>query len=438
MTRKWNWDEDLYKGRLRSVITGMGIVCSIGDNLSEFSAAIKSGKCGINFEKPNEGLPESLGIAARINNFSFESSLKKIEDVKPEFVSRARSFARRASKSLQCSVLSLMEAWGNAGLDNCGVSAERMGIVVCGSNLSQNSNFSMYKKFTESPEYVSPSYSLQFMDTDQVATISEIFGICGESFTVGGASASGNVGIIKAMQMIELGLLDACIIVGSLWEISDVERMGFYNLGALGGKDFKGSPEKVCRPFDKKHDGFIYGEGSACIVLESLKSARKRGRKVLAELAGGAIILDANRLSNPNEDGEVKVMMTALERAGVNSTEVHYINAHGTSTPMGDITEANAIKRVLGNGLDRTVVNSTKSMTGHCLFSAGVIEAVATVIQANEGFVHPNTNLDEPIDNRLRFSTNIFQNAEIDIAMSNSFGFGGINTSIILKRGVEL
>ena len=241
-----------------------------------------------------------------------------------------------------------------------------------------------------------------------------------------------------AMQMIELDLFDAWLVVGPLTEISDVERMGFYNLGAIGGKSFNGLPEKVCRPFDKKHDGFIYGEGSACIVVESLKSARSRGQKILAELVGGAVVLDANRLSNPNEDGEVKAMIKALERAGVDTTQVDYINAHGTSTPMGDITEAKAISRVLGNEVERVLVNSTKSLTGHCLFSAGVIEAVATVVQANENFVHPNLNLEEPIDIQLNYCPDICLSAEIDIAISNSYGFGGINTSIIIKRGVEL
>ncbi|MBN3526385.1 beta-ketoacyl synthase N-terminal-like domain-containing protein [Paenibacillus apiarius] len=437
MKRNWNLDDVLYNGRPRSVITGMGIVCSIGSNIGDFLTSLKKGSNGISFEMPGDNLPLPLGISARITNFSFDARMKEMEKEHPHFVYKARNAAKRSSKSLHCSVVSMMEAWIHAGLDTCPASAEKIGIVVSGSNLSQYANFGAYKKFVDLPEFVSPGYALQFMDTDQVATLSEIFGITGESFTAGGASASGNVGIIKAMQMIELGILDVCIVVGPLTELSDVERMGFYNLGALGGKNFQTHPEKVCRPFDKKHDGFVCGEGSACLVVESLKSAKQRGAKVLAELAGGAIVLDANRLANPNEDGEVRAMMLALERAGVESHEIDYVNAHATSTPMGDITEAKAIKRVLGKESRKIWINSTKSLTGHCLFAAGVVEAVATVLQANEGFVHPNLNLDDPIDDQLLFCTDGSEKAEIDIAMSNSFGFGGMNTSILIKRGVQ-
>ena len=193
MRRKWNWDDDYTKGRLRSVITGMGIVSSIGNNLKEFSVSLKKGKSGVSYEKPREGLPEALGVAARISSFSFESSLRMLDEVHLEIASRARNFTRRSSKSLQCSVLSLVEAWGNSGFHDSKVSAERTGIIVCGSNISQNFNYNVFRKFEKSPEYVSPSYSLQFMDTDHVGTMSEIFGISGESFTVGGASASLNL-----------------------------------------------------------------------------------------------------------------------------------------------------------------------------------------------------------------------------------------------------
>lgn len=435
MIKKQNCEDELYNGRPRSVISGMGIVCPIGSNIREFSASLKEGRCGISLKNPEAGLPESLGIMARINNFSFDAKLNEMEENYPQIVSRAKTCARRATKSLQCSVLSTMEAWTQAGLEDYPVSPEKIGIVVSGSNISEYFKYTTYRKFIEAPEYISPSYALQFMDTDQVGTLSEIFGVRGESFTAGGASASGNVGIIKAMQMIELGILDVCLVVGPLTELSDAERMGFYNLGALGGKSFREHPEKSCRPFDTKHEGFICGEGSACLVVESLKSARLRDRKIFAELVSGAVLLDGNRLSNPNEDGEVRTMLLALERAGIKTHEIDYINAHATSTPLGDVTEARAIKRVVGSAASRVWVNSTKSMVGHCLFAAGVVEAVATVLQIDEGFVHPNLNLEEPVEEGLSFCGRKAEKADLNIALSNSFGFGGINTSIILRRG---
>lgn len=420
-----------------AVVTGMGMISSIGGSIKEFAVSLKNGSSGITFEKPDDNLPPALGIAARIPPFSFDERVKESGKDHAEIVRKARLAAKRSSRSLQCSVLSMMEAWEQAGLHASPVSADRIGIVVAGSNVTQSTSFGMFQKFTSAPEYVSPSYALQFMDTNQVAILSEIFDVKGESFSVGGASASGNVGLIKAMQMIQLGLLDICVVIGPLTELSDVEKMGFYNLGALGGKQFEHDPKAICRPFDKKHDGFIVGEGSACIVVESLHSARQRNAQVLMELASGAIVLDANRLSNPDEDGEIRAMRLAMERAGVARYEIDYINAHATSTPIGDITEVNAICKVLGKETDRVWVNSTKSLTGHCMFAAGVVEAVATMLQAKEGFVHPNVNLSDPIDDRLMLCSDRAESVSIKVAMSNSFGFGGINTSIIFRRGGE-
>jgi malonyl-ACP decarboxylase len=225
------------------------------------------------------------------------------------------------------------------------------------------------------------------------------------------------------------------MVVGSLADLSPMEMQGFVNIGGMGGKAFSDEPARACRPFDSAHEGFIYGQGSGCIILESGECARKRKTSILASMPGGAVVLDGNRLSNPNEDGEVRVMEEALRQAGIGYQELDYINAHGTSTPLGDETEIKAIKRVLKERLTQVWVNSTKSMTGHCLYSAGVIEAIASIIQMREGFVHPNLNLEHPIDSECRFSGAVTVPAEIKTAMSNSFGFGGINTSIILKIG---
>jgi malonyl-ACP decarboxylase len=157
------------------------------------------------------------------------------------------------------------------------------------------------------------------MDTDHIGTISEIFNIAGEGFTVGGASASGNIGIIKGFQMIQLGIVDACIVVGALADLTNMELQGFYNIGAMGGKTFHDKPEKACRPFDRDHEGFIYGQASGCLILESFESAQKRNIPLLAEMLGGSIILDSNRLSDPNENGEIKAMESALKQAGITS-----------------------------------------------------------------------------------------------------------------------
>ncbi|MBY9081318.1 polyketide beta-ketoacyl:ACP synthase [Paenibacillus sp. HN-1] len=417
------------------VITGTGIISSIGYNTEEFTDSLKSGRSGIDFlQNPPENVA-AVQIGAQIRDFSFDKLIKQCA-FSTELANRARLCARRSPFSVQCSVLAALEAWEKARLDTHPVADERKGVVISGSNLSQNYLYSLHNKFEKAPEYMTPSYALHFMDTDHVGTISDIFQIKGEGFTVGGASASGNVAIIKAMQLIQQGLVDVCIVMGTLADFSPMEFMSFSNLGAIGGKSFGSEPDKACRPFDQKHEGFIYGQAAACLVLESSQSAEKRGVQPLAELLSGVLVLDGNRLSDPNEDGEVRSMELALHQAGVSPNDIDYINAHGTSTPSGDLTEIKAIKRLFKERLGEIWINSTKSLSGHCLYSAGIVEALSTIIQMKEGFVHPNLNLEDPIDQECRFSRGMSVEARIRTSLSNSFGFGGINTSIVL-RGIN-
>ncbi|MEW9701798.1 beta-ketoacyl synthase N-terminal-like domain-containing protein [Paenibacillus sp. SI8] len=435
MERKLNLSDQASGMKHHVVITGTGIISPIGYSTEEFAESLKSGRCGIDFWQSPPGSAAPVKIGAQIRDFSFDQLIKQCA-FPAELANRARLSARRSPFSVQCSVLAVLEAWVQAELHTNPVADERKGIVVSGSNLSQNYAYSLYKKFEEAPEYLSPSYALHFMDTDHVGTISDICSIKGEGFNVGGASASGNIAIIKAMQLIQLGLVDLCIVAGTVADLSPMELMSFSNLGAMGGKSFEGEPDQACRPFDKKHEGFIYGQAAACLVLESRQSAEKRGVKPLAELLSGALVLDGNRLSDPNEDGEVRAMEQALQQAGLSSKDIDYINAHGTSTPAGDMTEIRAIKRLFKERLGDIWMNSTKSLTGHCLYSAGIVEALSAIIQMKEGFVHPNLNLEEPIDQACRFSRGMSVKANLQTSLSNSFGFGGINTSIVL-RGIN-
>jgi malonyl-ACP decarboxylase len=310
-----------------------------------------------------------------------------------------------------------------------------LGIVAAGNNLSQNYHYGLLCKFQSTPQYLTPKYAIHYMDTDHVGTLSEIFKIQGEGFTVGGASASGNAAIIKGCQLIQLGILDACVIVGAMADLSPLELQGFYNVGALGGKRFRDQPDKACRPFDKDHEGFIYGQAGGSLILESPDSAQKRNVPPLAEIGGGALVLDGNRLPNPNADGEARAMESALKQAGIKPGEVNYLNAHGTSSPLGDETEIKAVKQVFKESISHLWINSTKGLTGHCLTAAGVIEGIATIIQMKEGFIHPNLNLEHPIDDECKFSRHQSIETSIHTAVNNSFGFGGINTSVIFKKG---
>lgn len=422
------------------VITGMGIVSSTGKNIEEFGSSLRAGRPGIGRLSTGEEPALPVDIGAPIPPFSLPLAIQvgtERHGLTEEFARKAVRCAYDAPRGVQVSVLSAIEAWTCARLIDKPIAPGRVGIVIAGSNLNPDYAYGLQSKFRRSPQYVSPKYAFRYLDTDHVGTLSEILAIRGEGFTVGGASASGNVAIIKALQLLQLDLADACLVVGALTDLSPLEWQAFYNVGAMGGKKFAGQPAKACRPFDRDHEGFIYGQASACLVLESSLSAGRRGVPALAELAGGALVLAGNRLADPSVAGEVQAMQQALARAGIGPHQVDYLNAHGTSSPLGDETEIQAVKEVFAGHISRLWINSTKGLTGHCLSAAGVVETIASVIQMREGFVHPNINLENPIDHECRFCGHQAVPASIDTAMNNSFGFGGINTSLIIKKGDE-
>lgn len=417
------------------VITGMGVVNSIGNNIQEFCDALKSGKSGI--EQIDKQGSSSLKLGGYIKNFNFNNLLEQRygEECYKNIKKHALKIGKRSSIAVQCGLISSLEAWEQAKLWDKSINPERIGIILCGNNISNNTSFRTYYEVLDDLEYVSPSYAQYFMDTDQMAAVSELLNIKGEGYTTGGASASGNVGIINGCRLIHQGIVDVCLVIGPVADISDLELNAFINIGALGGKKYSNNPNKVCRPFDLEHNGFVYGQGTGCLVLESLNSAQNRGVTYFANVLGGAVALDANRGTNPSRDGEVRVMTQALQIAGVGKNQVDYINAHGSSSPLGDEVEVKAIKDVFYEHLNHIKINSTKGLTGHCLFSAGVIEAIATILQMNHGFLHPNLNLKHPIDSDVNFVGDKYEISDIRYSVSNSFGFGGINSSIVLCKG---
>ncbi|MDQ1350637.1 MAG: malonyl-ACP decarboxylase [Acidobacteriota bacterium] len=416
-------------------VTGIGITSSIGMNTGEFSNSLRAGKSGIARWALPAGPLVPVGVGARLPDFSLVTALQQVEGVPEPLRRKIGLCAGRSPLGVQAAVLAALEAWIMSGLDRASLDPQRLGIIVAGSNLNPRYSYGLHEKFQQDPEYLTPRYPLHYMDTDYVGTLSEIFQAQGEGFTVGGASASGNVAIIKACQAIGSDVIDACLVIGALADLSPMELQGFYNIGALGGRNFHDQPDKACRPFDLHHEGFIYGQAGACMLLESTDSAQQRGVPELARVTGGALVLDGNRLSDPNAEGEARAMTQALVRSGLNPSDIDYLNAHGTASPLGDETEIKAVKGVFKEHVPRLWINSTKGLTGHCLTAAGVVEAIAVVIQLQQGFLHPNKNLENPIDSECRFCPPESTLVSIRRAMSNSFGFGGIDTSIILERG---
>lgn len=412
-------------------ITGIGTCNSIGKNCAEFADALEKGKNGI-----RQATISTEVIGGYIDNFSMEELLNRYSNQELSYIKNIKKVLRRSSFEAKVTTSTVLEAWLQAKLDIDKVDAERISVVVAGSNLNGTYEYDFQKEYGDCLEYVSASYALQFMDTNYVGLISDIFHTCGEGFTVGGASASGNMGIIHGMRLIQMKLADVVIVVAPVTILTPIELQAFINIGAMGGKVYKDNPEQASRPFDESHEGFIYGQGAGCIILESSQSVKKRNVNILAEIAGASIVTDGNHLSNPSKDGEVRAMTMAMNQAGIGVEKIDYINAHGSSSKLGDTVESEAINEVLGEYREKTIINSTKSLTGHCLYSAGVIEAIATIIQMKLGFVHPSLNIEKPIDSNLMFAPSKKIDKDIHYALSNSFGFGGINTSIILRREV--
>ncbi|NOX92983.1 MAG: beta-ketoacyl-ACP synthase [Gammaproteobacteria bacterium] len=420
-------------GREVAVI-GMGIVCSIGNNVPDFQQSLKDGVSGITWLANRTGPKLSVDIGAEIKEFSFLDRLDHYSDLPAELLQKARRCAQRSPFSIQTSVLSALEAWQDSGMFARENNPERLGVIVTGESTTQNYRYGLHADFEADPEYLSPRYALQFLDSNQVGVLSEILTIKGEGFVVGGASASGNVGIIKAVQLIQSGIVDTCLVTGVVADLSPIELQGFVNIGAMVRENKFQTPDKASRPFDAQHAGFVYGQASACVVLQSCDVATKGKALVRAKILGAAMNLDGVSTTEPNVAGEAGAMKAALHRAGISASDIHYLNAHGSSSPLGDNTEVEAIKQVFADHVSKLWVNSTKGLTGHCLYSAGVVELIASVLQMEGEFIHPNKNLEDPIDDDLRFSGAMFERDRIEFAMSNSFGFGGINSSIVFQN----
>ncbi|NRD55475.1 beta-ketoacyl-ACP synthase [Corallococcus sp. AB030] len=415
-----------------TAITGMGVVCALGQGVDALTQGLRAGRSGIALrERTARPLPDGCRIGAEIRGFSFDSALERVGALPEERKARALKLGRRAPFTVQTSVVAALEAWSAAALEPSGVDPERVGVLIAGNNLTQQYVFQTHGEYGSDPTFINPRYALQFLDTFHLGVVSELLGAKGEGGTVGGASASGNVALARAHQLLALDLCDVCVVVAPPADLSVLELQALANAGALY-KDFTDAPSRTCRPFDRRHNGFVPGEAAACVVLEREAFARARGAPVQGRLLGVAVQLDGNASSDPNVDGEVRTMRRALAQAGVDPGAIDYLNAHGSASPLGDRTEVEAIRRVWGARVGEVEINSTKGLTGHCLGAASLVEAIATVGQLRHGFVHPNANLEEPIDGECRFAGPSATQRPLRHALSNAFGFGGINACVVL------
>jgi len=413
------------------VITGIGITSAIGQGKEGFLAALLGGRHRFDeMRRPGRQRPESIGADGAAPKPTSASAFLGAEIPAlrlPESISR--SLLRTASFSGQAALATLHEAWNEAALEE--IAAERIGLVVGGSNVQQRELVQVYDAYRGREQFLRPTYGLSFMDSDLCGLCTEAFGIRGFAYTVGGASASGQVAVIEAIQAVESGRVDVCVALGALMDLSYWECQSFRSLGAMGSDRYAQQPALACRPFDRDHDGFIFGESCGAVIVERVESAQRLEHRPYARLAGWAMGMDANRNPNPSTEGEVAAIRAALERAGLAPTDIDYVNPHGTGSAIGDTTELESLRQC---GLDHAYLNATKSVIGHGLSSAGVVELIAVLLQMKAGRLHPTRNLENPIDISFQWVGQEAVSHAIDNALNLSMGFGGVNTAVCLQR----
>ena len=412
----------------RVVVTGLGALTPIGNTLNEYWDALLSGKSGA---APIQQFDASLfktHFACEVKNFNIEDFMDKKE-------------ARKLDQFSQFAMVSASEAMADSGLMESDANRDRIG-VIWGSGIGGLKTFQdeaqNFFAGDGTPRF-NPFFIPKMIADIAAGHISIKFGLRGPNYVTVSACASSTNAIIDAFNLIRLGKADAIVTGGSESCVNEMGMGGFNALKALSTRnDF---PETASRPFDVDRDGFVLGEGSGALILEEYEHAIRRGAKIYAEVIGGGMSGDAYHITAPHPEGigARNTMIAALEDAGIDASEVDYVNVHGTSTPLGDIAEVKAIQNVFGEHAYNLNISSTKSMTGHLLGAAGAIEAIACVLAVKNDIIPPTINhfTDDPeLDNRLNFTFNTAQKRVVNVALSNTFGFGGHNTSVIVKKFV--
>jgi 3-oxoacyl-[acyl-carrier-protein] synthase II len=407
--------------RRRVVVTGLGIVSPVGNDVATAWANILAGRSGIGRITKFDAHEFRVQIAGEVRDFDVEAYVSAKE-------------ARRMDTFIHYGIAASMQAIRDAGIEITDANRESIGCMV-GSGIGGlpmiEDNYREYvnRGARRISPFLIPGAIINMVSGD----LSILLGLKGPNLAVVTACTTGLHCIGTAGRLIEHGDADVMIAGGTEATICPLGVGGFASMHALSARNDQ--PQAASRPFDRHRDGFVLGEGAGVLVLEEYEHARRRGARIYAELAGFGMSADAHHMTAPDVDGPRRAMLNALRSARLSADRVDYLNAHGTSTPLGDVNETNAVKLALGDAARRVVVNSTKSMTGHLLGGAGGVESVFTVLAVHHQVSPPTINLDEPDPEcDLDYCANTAREMRIDVAMKNSFGFGGTNGTLIFTR----
>jgi 3-oxoacyl-[acyl-carrier-protein] synthase II len=410
----------------RVVVTGLGAITPLGKTVPEYWEGLTNGVSGADYIQQFDCAKFKTRFACEVKDFEPTNYLERKE-------------ARKLDRFTQFALIASDEAVKDAGISAENVNPDRVGVIF-GSGIGGITTFQddvmEFARGDGNPRF-NPFFIPKMILDIAAGQISIRYGFRGPNFAVVSACASSTNAIIDAFDNIRLGKADIILTGGSEAVISESGVGGFNAMKALSERN--DDPKTASRPFDKDRDGFVMGEAAGLLVLEELEHAKARGAKIYCEIAGGGASADAYHITAPHPEGlgAKNVMHAALDEAGMKPEDIDYINVHGTSTPLGDIAETKAILDVFGDSAHDLNISSTKSMTGHCLGAAGVIEALACVLAVTKDIVPPTINhfTDDPaFDPKLNFTFNKAQKREVNAALSNTFGFGGHNASIIIKK----
>ena len=410
----------------RVVVTGIGALTPIGNNIEEYWEGLVNGKSGSAPITYFDTEKFKTKFACEIKNFKVEDYFDRKE-------------ARKLDKFAQYALVASDEAIKDSGIDLETVDKLRVG-VIWGAGIGGLETFQdevlAFGKGDGTPRF-NPFFIPKMIADIAPGNISIKHGFMGPNYTTVSACASAANALIDALNTIRLGYSDVIVTGGSEAAVAPAGMGGFNAMHALSTRNE--SPETASRPFDATRDGFVLGEGAGALILEEYEHAKARGAKIYAEVVGGGLSSDAYHMTAPHPEGigVVAVMEACLKNAQLKPEDVDHINTHGTSTPLGDVAELKAIKKVFGDHAKNININSTKSMTGHLLGAAGAVEAIASILAMQHGVVPPTINHevpDENIDPELNLTLNKAQKREVKVAMSNTFGFGGHNACVLFRK----
>lgn len=410
----------------RVVVTGLGALTPIGNDVNEYWEALMHGKSGAAPITQYDAEKFKTKFACEVKGFDVLEHMDRKE-------------ARKLDRFSQFAMVSATEAIADSAILDTDPNKERIG-VIWGSGIGGLKTFQdeaeSYFEGDGTPRF-NPFFIPKMIADIAAGHISIKYGLMGPNYVTVSACASSTNAIIDAFNLIRLGKADAIVTGGSEACVSEMGMGGFSALRALSTRN--DSPETASRPFDVDRDGFVLGEGSGALIVEEYEHAKARGAKIYAEIIGGGMSGDAYHMTAPHPEGlgAKNTMLAALEDAEIDPSEVDYVNVHGTSTPLGDIAEVKAIEQVFGKSAYDLNISSTKSMTGHLLGAAGAVEAIACILAVKNDVVPPTINhfTDDPeLDEKMNFTFNKLQKRTVNIALSNTFGFGGHNTSVIVKK----